>query len=65
MTTKDGVRSFGHAGGFEGAKAMLGIYPDSGFTYVMLSNLSEKADNVPPELSSFIEKLFNERFRAK
>jgi D-alanyl-D-alanine carboxypeptidase len=41
--TEDGVRVIGHAGGAQGMNGDLKIYPDSGYTLVVLSNLDPPA----------------------
>jgi CubicO group peptidase (beta-lactamase class C family) len=47
QTTPDGIRYYGHGGGAPGINGRLMIFPDSGYTVVVLSNLDPpSADNI-------------------
>lgn len=60
----NGVRSFGHSGGFDGTLANTRFFPDSGLSYTLISNISDPP-NIPGDLLPFIDKLIAERINRK
>jgi hypothetical protein len=41
-----GEFSFGHAGGFRGVSTSMRVWPESGWTLIVLSNISDGANEV-------------------
>ncbi|MBP7861174.1 beta-lactamase family protein [bacterium] len=60
----NGVRSYGHTGGFDGTLANTSFFPDSGLSYTLISNISD-LPNIPGHLLPFIDKLIGERINRK
>jgi CubicO group peptidase (beta-lactamase class C family) len=58
--TPDGVRTFGHAGGFPGINGVLDIYPDlasgSGYTVAALANMDGGAEKVAGRIRGMLPR---------
>lgn len=55
----NGVRIFGHSGGFEGTAAVTTVFPDSNYTYTIISNMTAQpgsGENLPTILDDMISR---------
>lgn len=55
----NGVRTFGHSGGFEGTAAVTTVFPDSNYTYTIISNMTAQpgsGENLPTILDDMISR---------
>lgn len=62
LADANGVRTYGHAGGFEGTAANARVFPDSGYSYTIISNISESPE-IQAELFPYIDKVVAERIK--
>lgn len=54
--TADGVRTFGHAGGFPGINGILDVYPEPGYTVAALSNMDGGAEAVAGHVRTLLPR---------
>ena len=56
IRTTDGQRSFGHSGGAPGINALFQMFPELGYTVVVLSNTDEGASRVGRRVAEMINR---------